>query len=258
MAITKKSKTAEEAVKPKAVATGGAGKKPSWMMAGKKAAHAFDEEEKKAEQKKAESSKLFRFFLKPGEGAEITFVDGDLDDDGVLMAPIYREHRLHINGSWNNHFVCTSDEELCPICEGGDEPSLVATFTVIVHTPYKGKNKVYKDVKKLLIAKRNTYKMLQKIATKRGGLAGCTFDVSREGDKDAAVGGLFDFSEKHTLEELAAHYKDADFTPANYEEELPYVSAKELREQGFGGPGTPSNAAFEDEPAAGGVSDDDL
>ena len=46
------------------------------------------------------------------------------------------------------------------------------------------KGKVIKNTRKLFIAKNQTIKMLTKLAAKRGGLQGCTFDVARTGDKE--------------------------------------------------------------------------
>jgi hypothetical protein len=203
-----------------------------------------------AEQRKAEQGKMFRFWMKEKEEARITFVDGDLNADGHLVPPRFYEHVLFLNGSWNNQFVCPEktnpdSNDKCPICESGERPSLVALFTVIDHRQIqsnKDKTKVYKDQKKLLVAKAQTYEMLNKHATKRGGLAGCTFDASRVGDKSASVGSMFEFVEKHDIKELQAIYmiekidpktnqktKVTNFTPANYDTEIIYRTGDELR-----------------------------
>jgi len=202
-----------------------------------------------AEQRKSEQGKLYRFWMKEKEEGRITFIDGDLVD-GVLCPPRYYEHNLFMNGSWNNFFACpekTNPEanDKCPICESGDRPSLVALFTILDHRQIqstKDKNKVYKDQKKLLVAKPQTFELLNKHAMKRGGLAGCTFDASRVGDKSASVGSMFDFVEKNPVEELKKVYmiekvdpktntksKVTNFTPADYEAEIVYRTGDELR-----------------------------
>ena len=70
-------------------------------------------------------------------------------------------------------------------------------MTVIDHSEYtvqKGPNagKVYKNQRRLFVAKEGTLKALNKLAAKpeRNGLAGCTFDVSRGGEntRDPNVG----------------------------------------------------------------------
>lgn len=215
-----------------------------WAKRGKEAAAAIEKDEAERQQKYEANRRMFRFFMGEDEDAQITFVDGDLTEDKVLDMMTYREHRIFMNGSWNNFFVCTQDVEPCPICETGDNPSIVGVLTVIDHRTYKAKQsgKVFKDTRKLFVAKRDTLKLLQKIATKRGGLAGARFDVSRTGEKSAAVGTSFDFVDKTPIAELRKKYteKTAEgktvtyFLPADYEAELAYKSAAELRTLGFG------------------------
>ncbi len=142
---------------------------------------------------------MWRFWLKPGEEATITFVDGDLSPEGFLLPPRFYEHNLYLNGKHNNMFVCpekTSPEsgEKCPICEDPQErPSLVALFTVIDHRVFLSKeNKQITNRPKLFVAKTQTVEMLNKLAAKLGGLSGQTFDVSRStSEKSPSVGDLF-------------------------------------------------------------------
>lgn len=211
----------------------------SFLKTGKVAQETFAKEELKAEQ--AQKSKFQRFWMPDGSDTAITFLDGNLAD-GILDIPFYYEHQMHMNGSWKNWFICTQDEEPCPICEGGHYPSYVGAMTVIDHSEYTSKkdNKVYKDQVRLFVAKKDTIKQLQKLAVKRGGLRGCRFDVSRVGDKAASVGNVFDFTEKLTEDQLKAKYKDTN-SPFNYGEILSatYFPAKELRKLGFGSANNP-------------------
>lgn len=212
----------------------------SFIKRGKAAQAVADQEEKKAEMRS--KNNIFRFYLPKDANSSITFLDGNLVD-GVLDIPFYHEHQLNMNGSWKNWFICTQDEEPCPICEGGNNSAYVGIMTVIDHSEYTNKNNmVVKDTLKLFVAKRDTIKLLQKYAVKRGGLRGCTFDVTRTGDKSASVGSAFDFTEKLTEAELTAKYKpakngDVDRSkPVNYEDYLAglYQPASELRKLGFG------------------------
>lgn len=209
-----------------------------------------------AEQRFSDKGKMFRFWLKEKEEARITFVDGDLAKEGDLAGyldpPRYYEHSIKLNGSWNNHFICPERTDpatgvKCVICElkPDNRPSLVALFTVIDHRQVqstKDKSKTWKDTKKLFVAKSQTFEFLTKLAIKRKGLAGCTFDASRVGDKSAAVGSMFEFVEKHDVAELQKLYtiekidpktntkvKVTNFTPADYEAEMPYKTPEELR-----------------------------
>lgn len=232
----------DEVPKPQAKQTQPA--KPSGLLflkRGKAAKLVADQEEKKAEMRARNN--IFRFWLPKDGTTSITFLDGNLVD-GILDIPFYHEHNVHMNGSWMNWFICTQDEEPCPICEGGGSPAYVGVLSVIDHGEYTGKKDglVHKDNLKLFVAKRDTIKLLQKYAVKRDGLRGCTFDVSRTGDKSAAVGSAFDFTEKLTEQQLLKKYKPAKdgeldrSKPVNYEEYLKglYQPASELRKLGFG------------------------
>lgn len=211
----------------------------SFLKKGKAAQEAMAKEEHKAEQKS--KGQVLRFWLPKDKSNEITFLDGDLKD-GMLDIPFYYEHQVNMNGSWNNHFICTQDEEPCPVCEGGHSPSYVGVFTIIDHSEYVSKKdgKTYSNQIRLLVAKRDSIKQLQKLAEKRGGLRGCKFDVSRTGDKSPAIGNMFDFTEKLTHDQLVKLYKEKA-APLNYEELLTnmYMPAKELRKLGFGSMSTP-------------------
>jgi len=218
-----------------------AAKTLSWLKTGKVAHQAFELEEAKAEKARAESGKLFRFFMAPDEDRRITFLDGDLDDEGMLDIPMFYQHRLKLNGQWQN-FVCVSDQEPCPICEKGDNrATLVGVMTIIDHNPYKVKNgpnagKIIKNSKKLFVATRQTIKKLSKKAVKHDGLAGCTFEASRTGDKDPAVGSDFDFVEQLDAEALVQKYglKPEDIAPGDYSQEITYHTAAEMVALGVG------------------------
>lgn len=234
----------------------GGGKKnvPSFMKVGKAAQTALAQDTEKAAAKAAQADQTFRFWIPPETDTSITFLDGKLDEDGVLDAPIFHEHQLFLNQSWKNWFVCVAEQEPCPICESGDEAKLVAAFTIIDHSEFEGKKGTYKDTIKLFVCKRDTYKLLQKIAEKRGGLAGATFDVSRTSKNDASVGNVFDFTEKRTKKQLCEAYPSiADrMGPLDYEKEFPYLDAASLREMGFGSTPTGGEPHYSQHETTGG------
>lgn len=229
-------------MKKSASSTSKAASSPKWYVRGDDTAHAVAEDDKRIEDKIASQNRMFRFYLKEDTSASITFVDGNLTPKGVLDCFMYREHQVYRDNKWTNWYPCVSEVEPCPICETGDEPSLVGVFTVIDHSEYKGKKNIYKDQPKLFVAKRTTLKMLQQLATKRGGLAGCTFDVTRSGENSPSVGNMFDFTEKNSIADLRKKYVrktkegkvETVFVPADYEEEIVFRSGDELRELGFG------------------------
>ena len=231
----------------------------SFLKKGAESANLAKQEEAEKQKQKEEQGKMFRFLLKDKEEARVTFVDGELSSDGFLIPPRFYEHHLQLGGKWGNYFLCpekTNPEsgEKCPICAGsatmqGDRPALVALFTVIDHRTWESKDKTKsgKDSKRLYVAKAQTFEQLSKLAIKRGGLAGCTFDISRIGDKAAGVGSMFDFVEKNDIGTLQKKYTIevvdpktnvktivTNFTPANYEFEITNRTADDLRKLGFG------------------------
>ena len=249
-----------------------------WLKTGKESAAAAKQEEAAAKQRKEEQGKMWRFFMKQDEeDVRITFVDGDLSDEGYLMPPRFYEHNVQMNGKYGNLFVCPektdpASGEKCPLCEQGDPASLVALFTIIDHRPFTRKDgSIGQDTPKILAAKPITFQLLNTLAVKRKGLAGCTFDVMRTGDKSAAVGSMFDFVEKHNITpefkaQFVREYKDAKtgktvtvqgFEPANYEAEIVYRTADELRTQyGFGKGLTSGSSPMGSKPSPAGTKPD--
>jgi urease beta subunit len=226
-----------------------------WMQKGSAASIQMQKQaEAEAEARKAQQGKMWAFWMTEGEpGVRLTFVDGDLDENGFFAPPRYYEHSVKI-GNKIDTYVCPEKtnpdlKQTCPLCEEGNRAYLVALFTVIDHRSYESKKTpgvMYKDTPKLLKAKTQTAEYLASIAQKRGGLAGCTFDVERHGDKSASVGSHYDFIEKRPVEELKKKYvrtykdekgKDVTvsvFEPADYEQEIVFLTEEELRGLGFG------------------------
>lgn len=233
-----------------------AGKLP-FMMKGVKAKTAMANEEAKAELQKQEKGKMWRYWMAPDTERRATFLDGEVDEDGMLDVPMYYEHALKLNGNWEN-FICTAEQEgHCVLCERGDTQSyLVGVMTVCDHTPHKIKSganagKEIRNQRKLFVAKKESIKQLAKAAVKRGGLTGCTFDISRGNDKTANVGNQFDFVEKKSLPEIAVAYEldPKEFVPADYGAELIYRTNEQLIELGLGK--APSGPGYEKGVGAG-------
>ena len=234
----------------------------SWLLVGAKSDEATKAEEAAHAKRKEEKGKAFRFWLKDGEKAQITFVDGDLVDGNHLQPPRYYEHNLYLNGTWGHTFVCPQSTnpgsgEKCPICESGDRPSLVSLFTIIDHREFSSKDgsKSYKDSVKLLVAPSQPFLLLREIALKVGGLAGSRWEVSRSGEKSSRIGSSFYPESKKTIEELRALYSYEDIDPKtgvkstktkfkalDYETEIIYRTSAQLLELGLGKPSAPSFA----------------
>lgn len=210
----------------------------SFIKRGAAAKEGLAREDKKAEVRR---NRIDRYWIPTGKtDGDVTFLDG-MVKEGVLDIPFYHEHNVNMNGHWRNWFICTQDDEPCPICEGGGSAAYVGALTVIDHGEYTDKAGVLvKDRVKLFVAKRDTIKLLQAKALKQGGLRGCRFTVSRIGDKAPACGSSFDFEKKLTEQQLIATYKDKA-KPVNYDQYLAsiYYPASELRKMGFGSLASP-------------------
>lgn len=249
----------------------------SWLQKGKSSEELAKKEAVDQEIRKAEQGKMFRFWIKEGEEARVTFIDGDLSPDGFLLPPRFYEHNLFLNGKWGNTFVCPEKTlpdsgDKCPICESGDRPALVAAFTVIDHRIFKSADgkKTYKDVPRLYVAKSRTFELLNKLAQKRGGLAGTTWDIMRSGDKSETVGNQFDFvSKEENLEVLRAKYVHeivdpktnqkvvkSYFVPAEYEKEIIFRTGEQLRQLGLGKPSAMPSSGFNQSTEAASASTD--
>jgi len=202
----------------------------SYLKKGKSASTEVTKATAQAEERKA--GNFWRFWLKEDTEAKITFLDGDLLEDGTIDGVVFHEHNVKLNGNYGNFYICINEFEACPLCEQGDNPAFCAAFTIIDHRTYKDREgKEHKNQTRLFVCKLDTYKMLQKIATKRGGLAGASFDVSRTGDKSSNVGNMFDFIIKKPV---ATVFKKYDTEVIDYEEAMPYKDGKTMRALGFG------------------------
>ncbi len=219
---------------------------PSWLRVGAEAHKVLEQENAAAAAAKASykngdyDDKIWEFYLSHkdgGESAFITFLDGELDDKGLLHVPMYFQHKLQIGSKGYQPFVCLESSpnppEPCPLCAGGNKPAYVAAMTVIDHRQIQGKNQIYHNQRKLFVATKQVITTLQKIAKKRGGLTGCLFEVTRNGDKEPRVGSMFDFENKRTLGEVQAEYGDK-MVPCDYVNQLPMLPASELKAMGFG------------------------
>lgn len=214
---------------------------PSWMMRGKAAHDAYARDAAEQEVRREAQRRLHRFRIDVNEPARITFLDGALDEDGLLAVPSLYEHSVQLAGRWAT-FVCVGGgAEPCPICDSGRPPALVAAFTVIDHRPYTIRRgpkagTVVVDQRKLFVAKKSTLAKLQVKATALKGIDGVTMAVTRLDTGDGlspGVGTEFDVVERTPLDVLAAKY-GAEGVPANYEQEFPYLPASRLLALGLG------------------------
>lgn len=233
---------------------------PSWMLKGADKKAAYDAEQAKSEAAKAGFGRAFRYSLGVNMKGRFTFLDGVLDEEGLLANPSLHEHTIKMNNRYHN-FACIGMDEPCPACEAGQKPALISLFTVIDHMPYTvpaGKPKagqVYVNQRKLFVAKKKTTAQLQFKATALGGLMGCTMASARldTGDgKSPGVGTDFEMVERLTLDQINAKYGvpgQPALVPLNYETEIQSLTAAQMVALGFGkslsGPGYSQGSTFD-------------
>lgn len=229
-------------VKPTVAAAKAAGGM-SFLKRGKEAQEIAQKETAIAEQKMKD--KVRTFYLKDGIQTVGTFLDGEIKDGALDIPYLYMHTSVFLNGKYDNHFICIAEQEPCPICEGGATPTYVGLLTLLDHGPeakgYPNKkepNKPYKDQLNLVIAKRKSIALLTPLAIKRKGLTGCTFDISRTGEKEPSIGNVFDYTEKNSMADLKASFetKEKVIAPFNYDKIMQnlYLSAEQLSKLGFG------------------------
>lgn len=230
LALVASNKTADTPAKTAQSPSSPSKAKPlSFLKKGKEAQQMMEEEKVHADIAKEQRNQLWRFRIDEkhcGEDYKITFLDGNIDTDGLLDCPMWREHNIHLSGKWTP-VPCTSATEPCLICEGSDNPAMMAAFTIIDHTPYTIKKgdkagQVIPMTKKLFVCKRQTLATLQKHATKYKGLAGVTLEVSRSTAKTASCGDTFMFIGKDTLQALKNAFGEELVTPADFGHEITY------------------------------------
>lgn len=209
-----------------------------FLKTGNAAKQAMEKAEvEKKQRDMAHSDEVRRYWMPEDSETVITFLDGDVDEDGIFTTPCYAEHNMFLNGNWRNWFPCVGENEPCPLCEMAEDKNnktsratLITLFTVIDHSEFESGGKVYKDQIKLFAAKFETTKKLLKMAQKYGGLAGVTFDVSRGGSQSTAVGDTFIYDQKNTLEDLANTFgtEKQKIQPLDYAKVLKYYTADDL------------------------------
>jgi hypothetical protein len=224
---------------------------PSWMLRGAAKHEAQHSEEVKAAVAKASRDVMRRFKMKAGESRQAIFLDGDLDEAGLIDGLGFYEHSMPLMGKRTN-FTCLSgvpDMPPCPACESGDKSALVTALTVLNISPYTIQNGPRKGVvipfqRQLFVCKKRTLALLQFTAKSIGGLKGKQFDIARIDTGDGMspnVGTLFNPTLAWSMEEMVEKFGEEESQPADYGKEIPFLNAEQLIAMGAGkapaGPG---------------------
>lgn len=234
------------------------GNKPKTSYRGSAGLRRMEEEQKKAEARKEANKVLgsepFRFFLTPGETREIIIVD---------EAPDFFRNEHALKNPKTNRFnlftPCIDEEANCPACSASDKPAYYAMYlTVIDNTPYTNRDgDEIEWSKKMLVVKLSQQKKIARLYEKHGTLRGMVLEMTRDGDKDAAIGNdieFVEFIEEEEFDDFVSEYTDKDGKvheilggePFDYESIYPDVTEKQLRAI-VGGQGSAGNRDDDDQ-----------
>jgi len=150
-----------------------------------------------------------RFFLKyvekqPAPEAEIIFITD--------QPFAFWEHQPPVGGQqWGNFFPCNQGiwpgDPSCIMCRTRSIPDryYIGLYTIIDCSEFSYEGTIYKNKRRILAAKLDTIKLLQKkIETygtpERPGIVGKRFLVSRTSAKSARVGNVFDYRRDEAVE----------------------------------------------------------
>ena len=162
------------------------------------------------EARKAKGHTPFRFWTPTGSTRQLIIIDD---------APAFfrYEHALkdRKSGRFDNFLPCINDDANCPVCSVSEKPSYFAMYlTVIDLEPYEDRDGNWIEwSKKLLVVKPMQQKKIARLYEREGTLRGMVLDMTRDSDKDAAIGGDIEFvgwADEDELHDYYATYEDKD------------------------------------------------
>lgn len=215
-----------------------------------------------AEARKEQGNMPFRFRVGVGDTTQFVVLD-DIPD-------FYRfEHNLKNlkTGFWDTYTGCIKEWDNCPVCDVAERESYYAMYlSVLDLTPFKTRDgEKHEFSRKLLVVKPAQQKKFQRAyakAEKDGRtLRGAIFEVTRDGEKDSAIGNdieLIEFMEEDELATYTRSWKDKDgkkhtedcSEPFDYEKLFQEPDAESLRAI-VGGSPTPGSRAHEERELGG-------
>lgn len=166
------------------------------------------EQERKAQEERRKAggsgNRIFRFFVPVGETKEIVILD---DQPDFYM---WEHNYKGSDGKWGHLAGCCKEWETCPACEHtGSESYFGMYLTVLDLTPYTNRDgDTIEFSRKLMCVKPTQHRKFIRAAEKRGSLRGCLFEMSRDGQKDSAIGNDIEYVERLDEDELATYTRE--------------------------------------------------
>lgn len=189
-------------------ASRGSSARPSAFIRGEQGRSRTDAElqrqKDKAERRRAQANKPFRFYVPVGETRQ--FIVCDDKPDFFLY-----EHALKDSeGRWGREFCgCIKEFANCPVCRSAERESYYAmALTIVDLTPFETRDgDTVEFSRKLLIVKPQQQKKFLRFHQKEGTLRGALFETTRDGDKDATIGNDIEFLEFVSEKEMATYVR---------------------------------------------------
>ena len=192
-----------------------------------------------------------RFRLKPAEKAKVIF----LDNPSTWLF----EHSIQVDGRWET-FTCTSDTDVCPLCQVNNKrsPILVCTVLDTRKSVSQKTGKEYQFQKVLLVFKGKGIRavMRQFLEGNKVDLTHYSMEIERDTDKQSvACGEFLSLGKKVTIATLEGIAKKVEADPKEFMKPIDYFTVlapkteKELRViAGITEPmGSDESTDFEDE-----------
>ncbi len=209
-------------------------------------------QKQRSEARKKQGNVPFRFYVPVGETREIIVVD---------EAPevfVYEHNLPGPDKKYRTYTPCIKEDQNCPVCESQDKESYYALMlTVIDLTPFETRSgDEVQFSRKLMCVKIGQQKKFLRFFQKNGSLRGAKFAMTRDGEKDAAIGNdieFLEFVEEEDLQTYTREWEDKDrkvhtencFEVLDYDELFPEVTEEELRAL-VGGRPAPGSRAHDD------------
>lgn len=163
----------------------------------------------RAEARKEQQHMPFRFRVKTGNSTQFVVLDDEPD--------FYRfEHNLKNpqSGIWDIYTGCVKETDNCPVCDTTGRESYYALYlSVLDFTEFETRDgQVHTFSRKLLVVKPAQQKKFLRAYAKaeKDGLTlrGAIFEVTRDGDKDSAIGNDIEFIEYMDEDELTSYVRE--------------------------------------------------
>lgn len=139
------------------------------------------------------------FFMRPGETREIAILDED--------PSFFRwEHCTKDDqGRPTVYTSCIKEFDNCPRCDDDDKPSYYAMFlTILDFTEFTGRDGVTRTFsRKIMRVKSAQQPKIFRLLDNHGSLRGMVLQMTRDGDRSAAIGNDIEFVEFMGEDELA-------------------------------------------------------